>query len=71
MARHHDTNKELHALKRRYPWLTNPVIAKALKVSESRVNSWTKYDGPRMDAAFVELLKIKIQSGVIKEPPIR
>jgi len=68
VARHHDENAELHRLKRRYWWLTNPVIAKALKVTESRVNSWTKYDGPKMDAAFLELLKIKIQSGVIKEP---
>tara|TARA_R110002020_G_scaffold473926_1_gene703988 strand:- start:428 stop:616 length:189 start_codon:yes stop_codon:yes gene_type:complete len=59
---------ELHRLKRLNYWLTNPVIARALSVTESRVNSWTKYNGPKMDKAFIELLKIKINSGEIKEP---
>lgn len=61
-------NIELVNLKRQYPWLTNRLIANALDVSESRVNSWTRVSGGRMDHAFCELLEMKLRGGALTKP---
>lgn len=60
-----ENNERLRKLKQKYKWLTNPLIAAALQVSVSRVNSWTRYQGPAMDWAFLELLEQMIKGGYL------